>query len=316
MGLNHFLAGTLSWYFAGRARSAPAAARPPLIFQSMLFAEAMNLNPESGEALYHLLSGLEDRFPATADRLLTSPPDGPVPRSTLPDSIRTTKWQTGKLIAFNRAETAILRINGLIGFGFPVDEYVEAIRHASTVQIHINSGGGYAPLAATLCRELRGKRVEVIITKAQSAGAVLAQAGTRRKMLANGSMMVHGAVGFMFGTPGQLRNEANSVESLNQELESMFHRSDPALVDKWFAGEDYYFTAEEAVAVGLADEVIQPEALPNLPAIGPEPTPAQPESDDRIVEELGRELLCRLRRHFKDPARFRAMIQKTVEANL
>ena len=47
------------------------------------------------------------------------------------------------------------------------------------------------------------------------------------------------------------------------EHKELYHRSPPALVEEWFAdGKDHYFTAREAVAVGLADAISAPHPAP------------------------------------------------------
>ncbi len=106
-------------------------------------------------------------------------------------------------------------------------------------------------------------------------------------------MMVHSAVGFSFGSPGDLRRAAIELEQNNEKFIAMFHRSDPALVRNWFADGDHYFSAQEAVAAGLADEVL------------PEPNP-----QGDIAAAMTRELLGRLKAALGDDARFAATVRE------
>jgi enoyl-CoA hydratase/carnithine racemase len=79
-------------------------------------------------------------------------------------------------------------------------------------------------------------------------------------------------------------------------------------------GADHWFTASEALRVGLVDEVIAPTSdAPAPPLAGYTPRPADPDHD---AEQLLIELLHRLRGEFRDVAVFKAILRANLNLQL
>jgi ATP-dependent protease ClpP protease subunit len=58
------------------------------------------------------------------------------------------------------------------------------------------------------------------------------------------------------GTAAQLRQVAGATEEMAGTLAKIFELRTGNAAFKWFSGPDFWFTAEQAVEAGLADEIL------------------------------------------------------------
>ena len=87
------------------------------------------------------------------------------------------------------------------------------------------------------------------------------------KVHKNAKIMFHGSMGGVMGGSQAMRDEANLLEKINADIKTALLTKtslSPEVVDEWFAeGREGWLTAQEAVDVGLASEIIDLEvALP------------------------------------------------------
>ena len=129
------------------------------------------------------------------------------------------------------------------------------------IVVRINSAGGSfdeGPAIYSAMRRYSGVLDTEIDGIAQSMAAMLVQAGKTRRMAANAVMMVHGAQYGEQGSAERMRQTADMMDKFNESLIVAFtSRGIPeAKVRTWVTdGEDHFFTAEEAKAEGLIDEI-------------------------------------------------------------
>jgi ATP-dependent protease ClpP protease subunit len=160
--------------------------------------------------------------------------------------------------------------SGYVRFGFENCEIVsvpanfyDLLKRAVHVSLKINSFGGSAPAALHMVRALRksGLPVEVTITGvAYSAAADLAMAGTRRRIVRDGKIVLHLPSSIVHADAAGLRREAEKLEKLQAEFEDIYTRATgqpAAIVREWFTpGTDAHFTAEQALVAGLVHEIV------------------------------------------------------------
>jgi ATP-dependent protease ClpP protease subunit len=128
------------------------------------------------------------------------------------------------------------------------------------VEVHINSPGGLAFDGMTIYNALasRSGGVKTVVDGlAASAASTIAMAGRPRVMSPGSMMMIHDASGLCIGNELDMLDTAKLLGKLSGNIASIYaaHSGTPA--DQWretMRGEGWY-TAQEAVDAGLADEV-------------------------------------------------------------
>lgn len=142
-------------------------------------------------------------------------------------------------------------------------EFIAALNgvHASRLELHVNSPGGSAFEAIAMRAALvaHPATVDVYVDGlAASAASVLITAG-RRVVMAPGSMqMVHRASSLAIGNAEDMLAQAALLEKVDREIAGFYlTRSGRGTVDSWLAAmsKETWFSADEAVDAGLADEV-------------------------------------------------------------
>lgn len=92
---------------------------------------------------------------------------------------------------------------------------------------------------------------------AASAGSFIAQAGDRVVMGRNAQMMIHDAAGFCMGNAADMREMADLLDRLSDNIASVYHDRAGGSVEQWRERmlAETWFSGEEAVEAGLADEM-------------------------------------------------------------
>lgn len=163
------------------------------------------------------------------------------------------------------------------GEGVTAMSVVEQLAGAtvSVINVRINSDGGVVTDGLAIYNALKQHPATINVTVdgvAASIASLIAMAGTTRRMHANTMMMVHGPQGGGWGFAGDLRDRADAIDVYGRSmLESYSARAkNPADIETMLTDrKDHWLTAADAVALGLADEVIpdvQPEAVDRVAA--------------------------------------------------
>jgi ATP-dependent Clp protease protease subunit len=132
------------------------------------------------------------------------------------------------------------------------------------IQIYINSPGGdvIAGLAMYDVMQHVKPDISTVCINASSMASVLLAAGTKGKryILPNAEVMIHqGSAGFQGNTP-DIRIQAQHIEKLITRLTELLaqHSGQPFEKVQRDSDRDYFLGAEEAIAYGLVDEILQP----------------------------------------------------------
>jgi ATP-dependent Clp protease protease subunit len=138
------------------------------------------------------------------------------------------------------------------------------------ISIYINSPGGVitAGMAIYDTMQFVGCPVATYcLGQAASMGAVLLAAGTKGKrfVLPNSRFLIHQPIGGARGTATDISIQAEEILRMRSRLNEILahHTGQPVSKIEEDVDRDHFMSAEEAVAYGLADQIIQ--SLPKKP---------------------------------------------------
>ena len=158
---------------------------------------------------------------------------------------------------------SIIRIEGDIGAAVTAESVrwqLQALPAGARPQVLINSDGGSVSEAVAIFQELLawpgGVDTEVV-GWALSAASVVLLAGSRRRVHATSLVMVHAPWVNTSGNAEQLRQRADVLDQVQLAMRAAYLRTGrtAAQVEAWFDGQDHWFTADQALALGLATEI-------------------------------------------------------------
>lgn len=160
-----------------------------------------------------------------------------------------------------------LYIYGNIG-GFFGDNSAQSVQRklqgvkAEKIHVHINSAGGSAFDGIAISNQLKKHSAEVIVHVdgwAASAASIIAMAGDKIIMPSNTMMMIHQASTIAFGNANDFEKVANDLKKIDTAVKASYSNrfvgSDDELIE--LLKEETWLNADEAVAIGLADEVAE-----------------------------------------------------------
>lgn len=163
----------------------------------------------------------------------------------------------------NASATPRLYVFGMIG-GFENDaaEFVRTVHDikAKAIDVHVNSVGGFAWDAMSMYESLKSHPAKIAVHidgLAASAASVLAQAGDSIDITVGGRMMIHDAGVVAEGNPAELREIADMLDMLSDDIANVYAAragGKPAAWRKAMTATTWY-SASEAVDAKLADRV-------------------------------------------------------------
>lgn len=188
----------------------------------------------------------------------------------------------------NEKSTAEILIYGDIGESWFAEsvtaaEFVRDLQQIDVehLDVRINSMGGSVPDGLAIYNALArypGTVHTHVDGLAASIASLIAMAGDKIFMASNAMLMIHAPWGAAIGNAKELRERADVLDQFAQAMAGCYDRQGEGL-DKHLAlltdGEDHYFTANEAIEAGYADEIgegmkiaasARRERLANLPA--------------------------------------------------
>lgn len=163
---------------------------------------------------------------------------------------------------------------GVIGYDWWTDtdntaqRFIQDLNAAAekndTIELHINSVGGDVHEGIAIMSAIRDcvKTVDAYIDGiAYSMAGPIALSCDSVKMASNALFMAHSASTFAWGNAVQLREQADVLEKYDDALADAFAKrldiSKDDVKSKYFDGKDHFYTAEEALAEGFVDEVLE-----------------------------------------------------------
>lgn len=186
--------------------------------------------------------------------------------------------------------------------GVSAQGFVKALRDIGAdtdIVVRVNSPGGSVfggRAIETALREHKGKVTVHVDGMAASAASFVAMAGDEIVMSQGAMMMIHKAWTIAFGNADDLVSTAELLEKIDGTLAKTYaDRSGKADAEKFaeLMSAETWFTADEAVEIGLADRVSGDEpkakAAWNLSAFGrvPDAAYASQEHRDRHAHRMG-----------------------------
>ena len=165
--------------------------------------------------------------------------------------------------------TAVMRLYDPVDswgeyWGVSAKEFVTALDdlpdNIEEIRLHINSPGGEVWDGIALLNALRSHQARVVAVVdgiAASAASFIACGADEVVMARNSQMMIHDAWGLCVGNAEDMRELADMLDKISDNIASIYAEKaggDPA---DWRAvmSRETWYSAEEAVAAGLADRV-------------------------------------------------------------
>ncbi len=201
-------------------------------------------------------------------------------------------------------------IYGEIGWdGITADDLIRDLSEieADALTVRINSPGGSVFGGVAIYNALRTHPAAVTVlvdSIAASIASVIAQAGDTRKMVQHSQMMIHEANGIAIGSGSEVREYAELLDKQSDLIAAIFaDRAGKSVgVFRALMNAETWFSADEAVAEGLADEVLIPERA--------EPENVTPDTlGDTVTEDLENEADDEQPEH-KSPVDFSTLIER------
>lgn len=175
-----------------------------------------------------------------------------------------------ELTAKNGGNTATIRLYDCIDswggeWGISAREFGQVLDtlgpSVNEIRLHINSPGGDTFEGIAILNQLRAhdaKFVAVVDGIAASAASFIAAGADETVMSSNSQMMIHDAWGLVIGNSAEMHKFADDVlDKVSQNVASIYAAKAGGDAQAWRAAmqAETWYTAEEAVAAGLADTV-------------------------------------------------------------
>lgn len=159
---------------------------------------------------------------------------------------------------------AVVHIYDEIGgwWGVTASDFVRDLNaiNASEIELHLNSPGGDVFDGIAIMNALRQHRAKVTVNVdalAASIASVIAMGGDRVVMAPGSQMMIHDGMCLCLGNAADMRKTADFLDQQSDNIASIYEGRAGGTAAEWRARmtAETWYTAEEAVAAGLADEV-------------------------------------------------------------
>lgn len=160
--------------------------------------------------------------------------------------------------------TAVIYVYDEIGYwgttaGDLVNELSE-LQGVTAIDLHINSPGGevFEGIAIYNCLRAHPATITTYVDGiAASIASVIAMAGNRIVMGPHSQMMIHEGSGLCIGDADEMRKMADLLDFQSDNIAGVYAARAGGTVEEWRARmrTETWYTADSAVAAGLADEV-------------------------------------------------------------
>ena len=149
-------------------------------------------------------------------------------------------------------------------YGISAKEFVEALDalpdDTTEIRLRINSPGGEVHEAIALLNALRSHpaRVVAVVDGIAASSASFIAAGVDELVMArNSELFVHDAWAICVGNAADMHKMANDLDHFSDNIASIYASKSNGEVAAWRSvmSDEKWFSAEEAVAAGLADRI-------------------------------------------------------------
>lgn len=192
-----------------------------------------------------------------------------------PNMAKLMKMQPKMAVEKTKSDEYKLTIYGAIGSWYretSAEDVSEELKYlaadAKVIHVHIHSPGGDAFDGVAIHNLLKNHSAEIIVHVdgyACSAASVIAMAGDKIIMPSNTMLMVHQASTFAWGNADNLEKTAKDLRKIDTALRATYQSRFKGTEDELFQmlADETWLTAEEAVALGFADEVVTEVEIPS-----------------------------------------------------
>lgn len=164
----------------------------------------------------------------------------------------------------NSNGTADISIFDEIGWDVTASDFaaeLHALGDVTHIRLHVCSPGGSVFDGISIYNALRRHQAKVttyVDSIAASAASVIAMAGDRVVVEPQASLMIHEASALCIGNAADMRETADLLDRMSGVIAGVYAASAGGTVAKWRTAmkAETWYSAEEAVAAGLADEVL------------------------------------------------------------
>lgn len=148
-----------------------------------------------------------------------------------------------------------------------LDEFLrdlDELKNKQNITVHINSVGGDLYAGVAIYNRLKSLPANVTTVNdglAASAGSIIFQAGNTRKVNAGSNIMIHQAMGFLYGyyNSKELKEAIKQLDAGNKAAVNIYAEASGRDIDsiKTLVDKETWLTGQEAVDAGFADELIE-----------------------------------------------------------
>lgn len=147
-----------------------------------------------------------------------------------------------------------------------VEEELEEFQD-ETIEVNVNSFGGEVEPAAQIYTMLRNAKKKVVVnieSSAYSAGTIVAMAGDTVRISPSAQMMIHKASSGAFGNSDDLQKGLNMLNATDRTIANVYatKTGKPAEDFLVLMGKETWLSPQDAVDLGLADEIMSFNAEP------------------------------------------------------
>lgn len=133
------------------------------------------------------------------------------------------------------------------------------------ITVYINSPGGDAFDGIAIRNALRGHRAQItaIVDGLAASAASIIAVGADQVLMGEGTeLMIHDAWMLAIGNADDMRAAADELDRLSDDIAGMYARKAGGTAAQWrqLMKDEVWYTADEAVAAGLADRIDSDEA--------------------------------------------------------
>lgn len=164
-------------------------------------------------------------------------------------------------------------------FGVYADEFIRDLKGVATknITLRLNSPGGSVFDGVAIANAIRSHPANVTVYVdglAASIASVIALAGNKLVMMPQTSFMIHDASGGCYGNAAEMETMRDLLDKQSDNIASAYAAAAGGTVQEWrdLMKAETWYTADEAVKAGLADEVME------IPKKGDDGTSAAAES--------------------------------------
>lgn len=167
---------------------------------------------------------------------------------------------------------SIFLYDELGSFGITANDFVKELRDVKggSIDVYVNSPGGECYEGLAIFNALRNHKAHITVHidgLAASAASFVAMAGDKIVAERNATLMIHEAHALGVGDANDMRKLGDMLDRMSDTIANIYAERAGGTVAQWRArmATETWFSADEAKAVGLVDEVVASPPIKGMP---------------------------------------------------